>query len=1354
MPRHWRCNNGHDWTGDLGALTYCPECGSSDVFEIRPRFGPATRSAVTLSNTDQTIVQQAAPQPTSDTTADSPVRVAPLMNSGEMPIQTQPPDSSETFVSAAFDEVDPGTTMVQVFVPFTPSDTLVQEPAPLIEDSTLDAPPIPLANDRTMQQPSLEDSTADLEVPVTQSATLVQPPPAGPAADGPTAVISPSASAETIAYPENAKNDPADGGSLPRGAADTPTLDHPSAKQVYPDGPSMLTAEMHGTLPSPPVAGGRGAGISEAETRPGFAARARDSRQASVEGYEILGVLGRGGMGVVYKARQVKLNRLVALKMILAGGHAGDYERQRFRTEAEAVAALQHPNIVQIYEVGERDGLPFFSLEFCDGGSLQQKLGGQPIPPKLAAEIAEQLSRAMNYAHDRGIVHRDLKPANILFAGEEPSKDKASPSKDSRASTKDAKAPTKDARSAADIAKGASQSKWPQSGASSKGASTLTSPSIRTPRVTPKITDFGLAKRLDDDSGMTGSGTILGTPSYMAPEQAEGKRKLVGPPADIHALGAILYEMLCGRPPFLGADVMDTMNQVRTMDPVPPTRIQPRTPRDLETICLKCLQKEIHKRYQTAGELADDLARFMNGEPIAARPVRIWEKAWKWTKRRPAQASLIGMIVLALLGSAIGGWGFAKYQKEQKDLADGLALKAKAEEGKANEEKVKAEQARDQADRNFRAAQDAVQSLLTRIGAERLSYVPQAEKLRKELLEQARLFYARFRVFSDDPTVARDSALASQWMGRLSADLGDPRTAIRDYRFAIGQLEPLLKLPAFRPKDKLDLAETYRLLSIVLEADGQLAEADAAFEAARGYLRELAADHANEPGYRLQLADLTANRGVQFAERKRFAEAKESLQLALDEYARLRREWPNPANRLSQAKAQDNLGVVLLLMKRAPDALAELQKAVEWSTELVREAPQNPEHVKELGQALYNLGTAHYQTGKRAEAEQAYRGAIAQLDKLASEYPSIEDYRKVLAQARGNLAKFLQDTKGHRTAEPEARLAREAYAKLVDQYPQNAEYRFRYALCLDGHASFLVETDRLNEAIVEERKALEIMRGLAAADPLNLEIVGELGNRHLNLGNLLARSMQNEAAEAEYSQAAAIFEGLADRRVPGDASWIHLPMVYVNQALLFQRLQRAKAAELAWKNVVAAQTRLAAARPSDPEHPAGAARAFHELSMLHAENRALARDDLREAIRRQRVAVSLAPTSQERAEALGLYLNSLVDLLIGDGNHAEAAKLAKEINPELPPNWSGRVHLAGLMARCITLARSDKALSAEAQSMAAKTYGELSLELLQQAVAGGYKDMAFLRDSANFEVLRNDPAFKPGYEKIVGDIKK
>lgn len=315
------------------------------------------------------------------------------------------------------------------------------------------------------------------------------------------------------------------------------------------------------------------------------AATLRDARESSaaggaglpaIPGYEVLSEVGEGGMGVVYKARQLGLNRVVALKMIRGGAHAGSAERERFKAEAEAAARLHHPNVVQIYDVGEHAGQPFLSVEYVDGGNLAQQLAGGPLAARQAAELLAALAGAVQSAHGRGIIHRDLKPANVLL---------------------------------------------------DKGG-------------VAKVTDFGLAKRLDGGAGQTKTGAVLGTPSYMAPEQAEGRNREVGPATDVWALGAILYECLTGRPPFLGTSVLETLEQVKSQEPVPPRLLRPGVPRELETICLKCLQKQPGRRYDSAAALADDLGRYLGGEPIHARSYSVLERLARTLDRKHLKIEL------------------------------------------------------------------------------------------------------------------------------------------------------------------------------------------------------------------------------------------------------------------------------------------------------------------------------------------------------------------------------------------------------------------------------------------------------------------------------------------------------------------------------------------------------------------------------------------------------------------------------------------------------------------------------------------------------------------------------------------
>jgi serine/threonine-protein kinase len=305
----------------------------------------------------------------------------------------------------------------------------------------------------------------------------------------------------------------------------------------------------------------------------------------NVPGYELLDVLGRGGMGVVYRARQLGFNRVVALKMIGAGPGADPGELRRFRTEAEAVARLRHPNILQVHDIGEVDGCPYFSMEYLEGGSLGRRARAGPVPPRRAAEVVEALARGMHHAHQAGVVHRDLKPSNVLLDADG----------------------------------------------------------------TPKVADFGLAKLLDADATRTDSDAVLGTACYMSPEQAAGASRDVGPAADVYGLGAILYDLLTGRPPVERASWSVMLELVRTQDPPDPRRLRPEVDADLEAVCLKCLRKDPARRYASALQLADDLRRWLDGRPTLARPLGRPGRVWRAARRRPfAAAALLLLLVAAV----------------------------------------------------------------------------------------------------------------------------------------------------------------------------------------------------------------------------------------------------------------------------------------------------------------------------------------------------------------------------------------------------------------------------------------------------------------------------------------------------------------------------------------------------------------------------------------------------------------------------------------------------------------------------------------------------------------------------------
>jgi hypothetical protein len=341
-------------------------------------------------------------------------------------------------------------------------------------------------------------------------------------------------------------------------------------------------------------------GNQSQKTMPATEVKAKRAAGERIAQYEILGELGRGGMGVVYKAQDQRLNRQIALKVILAGGHAGEADRKRFQVEVEAAAQLQHPNIVQVYEVGEDDGRPYMALEYCPGGSLEDQIRDQPQSPREAAQLVAKLAQALQHAHQAGIVHRDVKPANVLIA--------------------------------------------------SDGS--------------PKLADFGLAKRLNEADGLTQTGAIVGSLGYMAPEQAAGRTREATPETDVYSLGALLYKLLTGRPPFQGPNQLETINSIVARDPVSIRILQRRVPQDLVTICHKCLEKNPGRRYHTAGALAEDLRRYLADEPIQARALGGVERVWRWARRHPGLTFVVlaGITMLLLVAGCLAWSSYRSYR--------------------------------------------------------------------------------------------------------------------------------------------------------------------------------------------------------------------------------------------------------------------------------------------------------------------------------------------------------------------------------------------------------------------------------------------------------------------------------------------------------------------------------------------------------------------------------------------------------------------------------------------------------------------------------------------------------------------
>jgi serine/threonine-protein kinase len=758
-------------------------------------------------------------------------------------------------------------------------------------------------------------------------------------------------------------------------------------------------------------------------------------------GYEVLEPLGRGGMGLVYKARHTALKRLVALKVLAADPRAAPDLAARFRGEAEAAARLQHPSIVQVYEVGGEEARPWFTMEYLGGGTLADRLRAAPLEPRLAADLVATLARAAHFAHAHGVVHRDLKPANILL--EEP-------------------------------------------GDGGHPGAALPPGALR-----PKISDFGLAKQLDGDVGPTRTGVVLGTPAYMAPEQAAGRPGQVGPRTDVHALGAILYESLTGRPPFSGASALDVLDQVRNQDPVPPRRLQPRLPADLETVCLKCLEKDPHRRYATAAALADDLGRWLAGEPVRARPVPAWERLGKWARRRPAAAAFAACAAAALVAAVAGvAWHSAR-------------LRAEVERAEAGEAGALRQQRR--ADANYEAARAAFRRMLARLDAPGLADVARLKEVREQVLEDALPFYQAIIRHEDSPDhgVRLDAALAHYETASIQHTLRRLGPAEQNLRRAVALLEGLARASPGDLTYRAHLARCRIGLGSVL-GEGKVApppEMRPLHEQARADAEELTRLRPDVAEYKALLAQAHHYLGKYYQGPWRagaHGPAVPHLLRALALRQELAAAHPREAAyRVELARVHESLGLTYYQTRRPAEAEASFRRAHEVLEALVRERPGDLGFAVALASTCINWGNAVCDcAGKPRAAVALYDRAIALTEAVLRQEPHYGSARRGLLNAHGGRG-YARATLGRY---PEAVRDFERVVELEDG-PRRAFRQSELAVLrarAGDHARAAVEAKALAES---GKPAAEILYNSACACSLAAAAVrkGRLPESHRQL---------------------------------------------------------------------------------------------------------------------------------------------------------------------------------------------------------------------------------------------------------------
>ncbi len=711
--------------------------------------------------------------------------------------------------------------------------------------------------------------------------------------------------------------------------------------------------------------------------------------------YELRDVLGKGGMGIVYKARQVSLNRPVAIKMIRNAEFAGEIQFRRFQNEAEAVALLDHPGIVPIYEVGDFEDQRYFSMKLIEGSGLDQQLARFARDPTAAARVMAEVADAVHHAHQRGILHRDLKPANILIDGQGH----------------------------------------------------------------PHVTDFGLARKIEDDAGLTVTGAVLGTPAYMAPEQALGRTGQITVATDVYGLGSTLYAVLTGTAPFTGDSVLETLEHVRHDPPPPPTRIKPNLSRDLEIICLKCLEKDPRRRYPTARDLADDLNRWLAGEPIMARPVGAVARAWMWCKRKPALAGLAASLVVALIAGVIGvtwQWREAVFQRNQAVASRDRAVR---EEQAARQAEVEASTARDAAVVSEKAAQAAraqaeqnaqvagmqatlalntIQDLVSRVRSGMQE--PGLIDLKTAILDSALRRVDGVAGIYDKSDASKEATTAAAFMalGDIYRQLGQSEKALRAFERCLAITKERVVIKKGSDPSRQNLANTYFALALSSE--------------------ELRRD---------MKAALKYN--------------QDALKIYEDIYVLPMLEDHPIDKRIIReglAEAYMRVGVTQYRMGELAAALENYRKAYNLRRELADEIKDEPRPKQNLSFSLMALAETSFRLGKRAIADDYYRQVLEQRQAMAASRPKDLTAAKELGDVYYMIGEFKLRCGELAPARGYLEKSRDARQAIVAKEPRGAVYQRDLSMALYrlGNLAFL---EKNREAAVRDFAAtLKIREGL------------------------------------------------------------------------------------------------------------------------------------------------------------------------------------------------------------------------------------------------------------------------------------
>ena len=863
----------------------------------------------------------------------------------------------------------------------------------------------------------------------------------------------------------------------------------------------QLVAPLRNSSPFPPTAA------------PGTGASPASPPLRSIEDYELLDELGRGGMGVIYKARQRSLNRLVAIKMIRSAEWATPEERLRFRWEAETVAALDHPNIVPIYEVGESSSegtrLPFFSMKLVEGENLSQARARFRDDWNSIARLLALITRAVEHAHQRGVLHRDLKPANVLLSIR----------------------PTANANEEL-----------------RRGSGFLLGPSI----VTPHISDFGLARRTQHRGG-TLPGAIIGTPAYLAPELTRG-HEFATSASDVYSLGAILYELLTGAPPFQGDTPLETIQLVAVNAVKAPRKVNAAVPRDLETVCLKCLETDPGKRYPSADKLAEDLERFLAHRPISARPTGALTRFARWCRRQPVVAGLSAALVLAvLIGLPLIVWNWQR-AVEQEQLAKQRLGEVQQQRDRADEALGEAQQERARANEGFGLAHSAVADIFRLLSEDDWDKLPGSEQSKKRLLENGlkyhRAFVERHR---DDPKLRREVARAMFQRALIATRIGPLNEAVESYRAAIALLRTLTKEHPDEGALRELLARSLVNYGIALNALNRIDEAITAHEEAGRVWAELQKDRPNdsEPGIEQALAWL--NRGVAL-------QATEDWQRALESF---RRGQTVLAER-GLTEKDPRLTIMLLInvsqaedrLNQRDEALRAARAAATLAERMLKADPRSEGARVVSAYAARLVGSQYLKRNDLAAAKTNLQLSLALLTDLRQQQPRLTEYAWNLSLTYEELAALAEKQKQPLDALKALLLAEALVKELVNRDGESHPHRVSLARIerrLGNLNQDLGNPEGTRKAFEQAKVHMEYL--LAHNSPRSA-LRSELAGVCLQLGVALSKLQKHQEAAAVWEDGAKHYRALLERASTDASARKNLSSTLGNLAITHRALQR------------------------------------------------------------------------------------------------------------------------------------------------------------------------------------------------------